>query len=747
MGFFENIRRGYGSASVDFLKQWANFNIKLASLNNRRIFLLKCRRNLCFPVHIENGKFNVNNLLHHKGGKLGSKIQNFNSNLKTKILNLEISVTISDITYIEKNLHQLKNILEQHLPAPLLQEFYRRQKIKYNKVFFQIRNNNIKKFNKIKIDQFSKITFQEKWFKNLTDITFPYNVKKLLSLGPKFCLFPSAKDFKMSSLLSDIEFLISGLELQEKDIMRSQSTNVITNFLHKTSKEGHFLNNIYNECKQFLKSHLEIYIVRSDKGNVTVAMYKNDYIEKSNSLLNDKKSYIELRNSPVCTLQQKANKLVSDLASSKSITTEAAKSLKIYNAVAPRFYTLPKVHKPTISMRPIVSSIDAPNSKLAKHLTDILTISYNESNEFYIRDSFTFSNFINNVKVPNNYILISLDVVSLFTNLPLDAILNSIKNNWNSISLHTKISLEDFIRILTFIFDSNIFLFNGNFFKQIFGTPMGSKISPILCNFVLDELITTCKEKIPFHIPFIKRYVDDLILSVPENKVSDVLNTFNAQCEHLKFTVEREADNMIPFLDMLIHRGSDGILRTEWYRKPCFSNRFINFHSQHPSRMKTNLVLALKSRVTNLSHIDFRDKGLKKLRSILLENSYPIGLLNKLIFGSPFPSQFSGKQNFHNNEVRQLTLTDSDNTSVIPPKITFGSLPYIPVLTPKLINIFRNVNGLKISTRNVKTVSKLYSKTKDPFTRQESSNVVYSIPCSNCNNVYIGETSRNFHTR
>ncbi|XP_072392500.1 uncharacterized protein [Diabrotica undecimpunctata] len=179
----------------------------------------------------------------------------------------------------------------------------------------------------------------------------------------------------MSSLLSDIEFLISGLEPQEKDILRSQSTNVITNFLHKTSKEGHFLNTIYNEFKQFLKSHPKIYIVRSDKGNVTVAMYKNDYIENSNSLLNDTKSNIKLKNSPVCTLQQKANKLVSDLASSKSITTEFAKSLKIYNAVAPRFYTLPKVHKPTLSMRPIVSSIDAPNSKLAKHLTDILTIS------------------------------------------------------------------------------------------------------------------------------------------------------------------------------------------------------------------------------------------------------------------------------------------------------------------------------------------------------------------------------------
>nr|CAI5857654.1 unnamed protein product [Callosobruchus analis] len=48
-------------------------------------------------------------------------------------------------------------------------------------------------------------------------------------------------------------------------------------------------------------------------------------------------------------------------------------------------------------------------------------------------------------------------------------------------------------------------------YKQIFGTPMGNTISPILCNYVLDDLITDSLNKTYFNVPFIKRYVDDLL--------------------------------------------------------------------------------------------------------------------------------------------------------------------------------------------------------------------------------------------
>lgn len=42
-------------------------------------------------------------------------------------------------------------------------------------------------------------------------------------------------------------------------------------------------------------------------------------------------------------------------------------------------------------------------------------------------------------------------------------------------------------------------------YKQIFGTPMGSSISPILAQIILDDLLDECIPKLPFNLPFLKK--------------------------------------------------------------------------------------------------------------------------------------------------------------------------------------------------------------------------------------------------
>lgn len=73
-----------------------------------------------------------------------------------------------------------------------------------------------------------------------------------------------------------------------------------------------------------------------------------------------------LQRDPFSTMQEKANNLVTQLKNDNVISESTAKSLTIYNAFTTRFYTLPKIHKPNASMRPIVPSIDSHNSKLYK---------------------------------------------------------------------------------------------------------------------------------------------------------------------------------------------------------------------------------------------------------------------------------------------------------------------------------------------------------------------------------------------
>ncbi|CAG9760623.1 unnamed protein product [Ceutorhynchus assimilis] len=73
-------------------------------------------------------------------------------------------------------------------------------------------------------------------------------------------------------------------------------------------------------------------------------------------------------------------------------------------------------------------------------------------------------------------------------------------------------------------------------------------------------------------------------------------------------------------------------------------------------------------------------------------------------------------------------------------------IPYIKQLNPQIKKIFSNEN-VKIANKNIKPINKLYSKLKDQTSNLNKSNIVYSIPCNNCDKIYIGQTKQNLKNR
>ena len=65
-----------------------------------------------------------------------------------------------------------------------------------------------------------------------------------------------------------------------------------------------------------------------------------------------------------------------------------------------------------------------------------------------------------------------------------------------------------------------------------------------------------------------------------ENKVEDILCRFNSIDKKRIFTLERSVNNNINFLDLNIQIINNKI-KTNWYRKPIWSGRYINFFSNH----------------------------------------------------------------------------------------------------------------------------------------------------------------------
>ena len=118
----------------------------------------------------------------------------------------------------------------------------------------------------------------------------------------------------------------------------------------------------------------------------------------------------------------------------------------------------------------------------------------------------------------------------------VDLAIQVLHHRWNEIKKHTKIDRDDFLRAVKFVLESNIFLFNGVYYKQVFGTAMGSPISPVIANIVMERLETISLSKVPFELIFYKRYVDDIITCLRLENLQTLLDIFNGFHARLQFT-------------------------------------------------------------------------------------------------------------------------------------------------------------------------------------------------------------------
>ena len=97
--------------------------------------------------------------------------------------------------------------------------------------------------------------------------------------------------------------------------------------------------------------------------------------------------------------------------------------------------------------------IGSPTSKLSINISISVQKTVRQ-NEFYIVDSWSFKHKINNISIPKNSTIISLDIVSMFTNITWDLKTKSIKKRWNVIKQHTFFNDREFNRTLKICLDS-----------------------------------------------------------------------------------------------------------------------------------------------------------------------------------------------------------------------------------------------------------------------------------------------------
>ena len=159
---------------------------------------------------------------------------------------------------------------------------------------------------------------------------------------------------------------------------------------------------------------------------------------------------------------------------------------------------------------------------------------------------------------------------------------------------------------------------------------MGSPLSPILADLVIQDLENNIFSTLTMHISFYYRYVDDIVLAAPKDKINNILDSFNAYHERIKFTVDHGDEFGINFLDVkLLCEG--GSIIFDLYKKPTNSGRFLSFFSNHSITHKKGVVIGLVDKGLFLSHPKFHPANMESLINSLLRNGYPLQLLYKII--------------------------------------------------------------------------------------------------------------------
>lgn len=467
-----------------------------------------------------------------------------------------------------------------------------------------------------------------------------------------------------------------------------------------------------------VKQDPELHVTKADKSNAVVILNKDDYVSKMNDLLSDDTTYSKLRSNPLERVNSSFNKSLKQLLKGQDHLIKKCTSI---SPSLPYMYGLIKTHKPGNPPRPIISSAGSVTYKLSQWLVSLLSPLVGNIYHSNVKNNVDLVDKLNSLDINYDFKLVSFDVTSLFTKVPVDDLLVFLSEVLDDLDL--PVSNTVFIDLIKLCIKDCKFTFNGGYYCQKFGMAMGNPLSPVLSNLYMEFFENKLLANIlPSNVIWF-RYVDDVLCLWPVSEDLDCfLPRLNSLAPSIKFTVEVENDCKLPFLDCLIHRVEKRFLFSI-YRKPTHVCSYIHFYSAHHDKVKLSVFSSMFLRALRICSPQFIDDEFKTIYDIGVMLKYPKAFLDK--------SLNVAKKSFYRPE--RLPAFDVKNMLVLPYNSKFIQVPH-------LLKFF-NVN---VAFSNNCTIKKLLIKNSPD---QVEHSCVYKIPCKDCDKFYIGQTGKDLPTR
>ena len=323
----------------------------------------------------------------------------------------------------------------------------------------------------------------------------------------------------------------------------------LTSFRNYNANVPQHLSNEEFEALKTLSGNCNLVIQKADKGNSVVIVEKDVYVRHMETILSDFNKFekVSIKKGILnfsINHEKNINNYLKRLEKSGSLSTEQHKKIKAVGSRPGILYGLCKVHKAITEVcppfRPILSAIGTPSYKLAKFL--VPKLSSVTFNEFTVKDSFAFAEEI--VYQDSKLFMGSLDVDSLFTNIPLEETINICTNLlYNNEDVIEGINKSEFKNLLSLATQESYFIFNYVLYKQKDGVAMGSPLGPTMANVFLSFYEVKWLEQCPkeFKPAFYRRYVDDIfVLFESAEHLSKFRDYFNTRHPNMSFSFEQE---------------------------------------------------------------------------------------------------------------------------------------------------------------------------------------------------------------
>ena len=152
-------------------------------------------------------------------------------------------------------------------------------------------------------------------------------------------------------------------------------------------------------------------------------------------------------------------------------------------------YGLPKAHKRDVPTRPICSVIGTSTYELGKFLSQIIKPAATCSLGTDLDNTFSFVEQISKQNL-SNMVMVSFDVRSLFTNIPLRKTIRICLDRLyrGDPAIRPYIPEKTLEGLLKLCVCDNTFVFNGKIYQQTDGVAMGSSLGPLLANIYMAHL-------------------------------------------------------------------------------------------------------------------------------------------------------------------------------------------------------------------------------------------------------------------